>query len=195
MSAPAIAIYSGSLKNFSWKKTTFYYNVKDQPTFQKNWKLGKSEKAVPWCYGESYTNDYKTNIQRFKNLANWALDCIGKHQTDVDRCTIYIEDYALGAKGRTFEIAENTGILKYLLEHVRYRYSLISPTVVKKFATGKGNSDKSKMYEAWTKDTEFDLWKEFTPGRKTLSSPVTDIVDAYFLVKMAVTLDNREEMY
>ena len=51
------------------------------------------------------------------------------------------------------------------------------------------------MYEAWTKDTEFDLWKEFTPGRKTLSSPVTDIVDAYFLVKMAVTLDNREEMY
>lgn len=187
MSSPAIAIYSGSKKNFDWKKVTFYYNIKDQPSFQKKWKRSGRDSEV-WCHGESYTNDYRSNIERFKNLGNWALDCIGRHQTDVDKCTIYIEDYALGAKGRTFEIAENTGILKYMLEYVKYRYSVVSPTAVKKFATQKGNSDKSKMYDAWMKDTKssYDLWKEFTPGRKNLSSPVTDIVDSYFLVKMAV---------
>ncbi len=184
MSAPAIAIYSGSSKSFHWKKVLFYYNVKDQPSFDRNWKR-KGEKTF-WCTGKSYTNEYRSNIERFKNLGNWALDCIGAHETDVSRCVIYIEDYALGAKGRTFEIAENTGILKYMLEYVKYRYSVVSPTAVKKFATQKGNSDKSKMYEAWMSDTNFDIWKEFTPGRKNLSSPVTDIVDSYFLLKMAV---------
>lgn len=180
LSSPALAIYQGSAKNFSWKKVIFYYFMKDQPSFKKDWK--KNGKV--WCVGNSYECDYRTNIERFSRIGNWVLDCIGIHQTDVEKCRIVIEDYALGAKGRTFEIAENTGILKYKLETTRYKYEVASPTAIKKFATGKGNSDKEKMYDAWLAETEnFDLWKQMIPNRQKISSPITDIVDSYFILK------------
>ena len=52
---------------------------------------------------------------------------------------------------------------------------------VKKNATGKGNSDKLKMYEQFVKDTNVDLVKEFDQTK--LNNPVTDIVDSYYIAK------------
>lgn len=185
MSAPAVAIYRGSSKNFNWKKVTFFYYMKDQPNFKKNWE---TKKGKVWCHGDSYSSDYKTNTERFSRIGNWVIDCISIFETDTSMCSIMMEDYALGAKGKVFEIAENMGILKYKLQIIGHRYSVVAPTTVKKFATGKGNSDKLKMYDAWKQETDnFDLWNMMTPNRTSISSPVTDIVDSYFLLKMAVT--------
>ena len=36
-------------------------------------------------------------------------------------------------------------------------YETMVPSVVKKGATGKGNADKDKMYEAFCKDTKTNL--------------------------------------
>jgi Holliday junction resolvasome RuvABC endonuclease subunit len=55
------------------------------------------------------------------------------------------------------------------------------PSVIKKFATGKGNADKQKMYEQFTKDTNTNLMKAF--DIPTLNNPITDIVDAYYIAK------------
>ena len=77
-------------------------------------------------------------------------------------------------------IAENGGILKYRLQK-RFTCKTIVPSVVKKLATGKGNADKQKMYEAFTKTQGVDLMKAF--DQQTLNNPITDIVDSYFIMR------------
>ena len=64
-------------------------------------------------------------------------------------------------------------------------YSTISPSEVKKFATGKGNANKEVMYEAFTDTYKYYQLKDIL-GQDTLDSPVTDIVDAYYICKAGV---------
>ena len=57
---------------------------------------------------------------------------------------------------------------------------IVQPTVIKKYATGKGNSNKEAMLEAWkTEPGTFDLVQE-------TGNPASDIVDSYFLCKYGV---------
>ena len=60
-------------------------------------------------------------------------------------------------------------------------YETVVPSVVKKFATGKGNADKEKMYDQFYVDTGVNLMEVFE--QNTLSNPVTDIVDSYYIAK------------
>ena len=57
------------------------------------------------------------------------------------------------------------------------------PTVVKKFATERGNATKEMMYEQFSKETKVDLMNLVTPDKTKLTNPVTDIVDAYYICK------------
>src|ERR1039458_47355 len=93
-----------------------------------------------------------------------------------------IEDYSFGSKGRVFNLAENMGLLKYKFWKYDMKFDLVPPTVLKKFATGKGNAKKEDMYENFVKETGVDLQEKLFPGRK-LGNPVTDIVDSYYLMK------------
>ena len=94
----------------------------------------------------------------------------------------FMEGYSFGSKGRAlFQIAENGGILKYRLQEKYGQIEVIPPANIKKFATGKGNADKEKMYEQFKKDTNIDLMKAL--DQETLASPVTDIVDAYYIAQ------------
>lgn len=188
MSSPAIAIYRGAPKKFHWKKVEFHYFTKTE-SLAKDWFLPGSKEDV-WCRGYTTNHTPINNEMRFMTLARWALLVIAgpiPNQAPQPEVTwIGLEDYAMGAKGRVFEIAENTGCLKQLLRAADYSFDLVAPTALKKFATGKGNADKDKMYAQWMEETGFDIWKEMTPGRGKISSPITDIVDAYFLLKKTV---------
>jgi hypothetical protein len=55
--------------------------------------------------------------------------------------------------------------------------------LVKKQATGKGNADKSMMVESFRQETKIDLLAAMTPNRASVGSPVTDIVDSYFVCR------------
>jgi Holliday junction resolvasome RuvABC endonuclease subunit len=105
---------------------------------------------------------------------------------------IMIEDYSFGSKGRVFNLAENCGILKYMLYKNGYRFFTVPPTVVKKFATGKGNATKEKMYETFVRDTFVDLHSIISPTTK-LGSPTTDIVDAWYLARYMIELNSKKE--
>jgi Holliday junction resolvasome RuvABC endonuclease subunit len=96
---------------------------------------------------------------------------------------ILIEDYSMGSKGKVFHIAENTEVLQYNLYLAGKEYHKIPPTSLKKWATGKGNSDKEKMYEKFLEIEGVDLKAMF--GLKKADSPLSDIVDSYFLAKYA----------
>jgi hypothetical protein len=64
----------------------------------------------------------------------------------------------------------------------------VEPSKSKKHATGKGNADKALMYETFSKETNTDLLLSF--GQKTLSNPITDIVDSYYILKYLVNNKN-----
>ena len=53
----------------------------------------------------------------------------------------------------------------------------------KKIATGKGNADKTKMYEAFLKETKVPLKDIISPNKKEIGNPVSDLVDAFYICK------------
>jgi len=85
-------------------------------------------------------------------------------------------------------MAKNTGLLKHKMWKNKLKFQTYPPTVIKKFATGKGNSNKDQMYEAFVDEllTPTDLKEQLTPKAKKVTSPISDIVDAYFIAKCGV---------
>ena len=72
--------------------------------------------------------------------------------------------------------------MKHFLWEAGHSFTTVPPTVIKKFATGKGNADKAKMYEAFVRETNLNVIQYYSKTGK-LDSPVTDMVDAYYIAK------------
>ena len=100
---------------------------------------------------------------------------------------MFLEGYAFAtsAQAGVRSIAENTGLLKHKMWKNKIPFKTYPPTVIKKFATGKGNSNKELMYEAFVDEllTPIDLKELLTPKAKKVISPISDIVDSYFITK------------
>ena len=168
MVSPGITLHPISA-DFNWKQCSFYY-----------FGPQLASKNSPFFFG--FPNiKYKSPEDRFYKLSTWAMDIIPPDST------VFMEGYAYNARGKTFEIGENTGLLKHMLWKNDIRFSIISPTELKRFATGKGNAKKEDMLAAFINDTHFDIHDHVTPKKKRGTSPVSDIIDSYFLCKMALT--------
>ena len=140
-----------------------------------------ADKIAPNITGESF-QEYQQDVDRFDSISDWALNlCIGA-------ADIAVEGYSFGSKGRVFNLAENMGILKHKLYKLAIPVTIIEPSRVKKCATGKGNADKQAMYEAFTKETKTNLLSVF--DQKTLSNPVTDVIDSYYILKAMIQSKN-----
>jgi len=100
-----------------------------------------------------------------------------------------IEDYSFGSKGRVFNLAENCGLLKHKLYTGGYKFSTVAPTVIKKFATGKGNANKEVMYESFLRETGLNLNAVLSPRSTKIGSPVNDIVDAWYIANYIKEVD------
>ena len=124
--------------------------------------------------------EWDTEEQRHDLLTDWTMSII-------QGCEVFIEGYAFATSGKSHvrSVAENTGLLKYKMYKANQSFTSIPPTVIKKYATGKGNANKEVMYEAFTAEllTPSDLQERLRPNSKKLSNPVTDLVDAYFIAK------------
>lgn len=119
---------------------------------------------------------YACAEERHDQISDWAVSL-------VRGCGIvWIEDYAMGAKGKVFHLGENAGLLKWKLWREGIPFALIAPTALKKFATGKGNADKQVMHSAFFDRTGIDLSERF--GGK-IANPVSDLVDSMWLAWMA----------
>lgn len=164
---PCVCVFDGTEDDkFNIKRCAFYYltSVKKQAkVFGTN------------IYGELF-EEYNSESERFGSIADWAVD-------KVSGCDhIGLEGYAFGASGRAlFQIAENCGLLKYKLYELAKPVEVIPPTVVKKFATGKGNASKQEMVDMFHTKTTVDLMQLVTPDKKTVGNPITDIADSYFI--------------
>lgn len=118
--------------------------------------------------------------ERFDFLSSQFVSWIMAH-TIGNEVVVYVEDYAFNARGKVFHIGENTGLLKHKLWKNGIECRVVPPTVVKKFATGRGNADKVAMYLAFMKKTGVDLKKEFKTKMAGVGSPFGDLADAYFI--------------
>lgn len=164
ITCPCLCLYD-ERKPFKFDNCFFYYLTNTKKY---------ADKILPNITGESF-QEYVADTDRFDSISDWAINlCIGASD-------VAIEGYSYGSKGRVFHLAENMGIFKHKLYKAGVPLTVVEPSKSKKLATGKGNADKQAMYDAFSKETKTDLLLSFE--QKTLSNPVTDIVDSYFILK------------
>ncbi len=127
---------------------------------------------------------YKHDTERFDKISDVFIPILKAN--NIQHCVV--EGYSFGSKGKYFNIAENTGILKHKLFKNDISFSDVPPTTMKKFAVGKGNAQKSLLYEVWLKKTSVNLFDLFgiRENLKDPPSPVNDVVDSWFLMRYAM---------
>lgn len=135
--------------------------------------------------------EYGNNVERFCGISEFYRDII-KTLPGVD--VIGLEDYAFAAAGRVFHIAENTFALKEMLwKDFHLSPSLIAPSAAKRFATGKGNAKKEQMYDAFLEKTKKDLAKTIGWDKTKVDSPLSDIIDSFFICGTAINEKKNTE--
>lgn len=97
----------------------------------------------------------------------------------------------MGSTGRVFNIAENAGLLKHYLWKRKYTYNIIPPTVIKKFATGKGNANKQLLQDTFELETGYFIKNKLSMTEKQ-NNPSSDIIDSYYICKFGI---NEEKEY
>jgi len=165
MNSPAVCVFdlkNGILEDFS-SFSIFYTDDRKSSVFD-----------FPNIHHIPLQHQKSSPEKRFDWLSSWVLKNVPL------QAVIFLEGYSMGSKGNVFHIGENTGVLKYKLAAASMPINLVPPTVLKKYAYGKGNADKNKMYEAFLSKTKINLFGQKKCPSK-IGSPYSDIVDAYFL--------------
>ena len=179
LSSPGVCVNT-SEGEFKYEDCTFYFltnTKKYNTTFKEKIAFGTSAVEFVGSPHQLYTSE----PERYSQIADWVIDIIKSYVFWQEQPTIQIEDYSYGSTGRVFHIAENLGLLKYKLKmECGWDYTLLPPSVIKKFATDKGNANKDLMLDAFEKDTGTNLAQVFDTTSK---SPVSDVADAYFICK------------
>lgn len=167
MTTPAMCIFDDAQGEFKFENCRFYYLTQSK-------KYETEFKNVSGHYFE-YTNE----IQRYDIISSFFVDRILEREPGVK---VFMEDYSMGSKGRVFHIAENTGVLKYRFFQFHIPFTTVPPTVIKKFATGKGNADKARMQEVFESESTIRLKEELNMTEKQWN-PSSDIIDSYYICK------------
>ena len=167
ITCPCLCLYD-ERKPFKFDNCFFYYLTNTKKY---------ADKILPNITGENF-QEYVQDVDRFDTISDWAINlCIGASD-------VAVEGYSYGSKGKVFNLAENMGIFKHKLYKAAVPLTIIEPSKAKKMATGKGNADKALMYESFSKETNTNLLLAF--DQKTLSNPVTDIVDSFYILKALI---------
>ena len=177
MNSPSICIHDGS----EWSATngTFYY------LSQKSKLVMTTDQLKGTLYKE-----YKSQQERFDNLSCWALTIMN----DKGVRNAGLEGYSYGSSGsRLFEIGENTGLLKFKMWSHDINFEVYAPTSIKKFACGKGNAGKDKMWDAFIEETGLNIFHLLGQEVGKNWNPVSDMVDAYYMCKYRFENDSRKD--
>lgn len=166
ITGPAACVWDDS-EPFGFPTCRFHFL-----TSRKKW----ATRIAPNIHGTLFPEVRGTDERRFDWISDWAMECAS------GATVAAIEGYAFGARGRVFNLAENTGLLKHKLHRAGIPIHVVEPTKVKKIGSGMGNASKERMCDAFTAETGIDM-KALFGQSGDLGSPVTDVVDAYFVAK------------
>lgn len=97
-----------------------------------------------------------------------------------------LEDYAFNASGQITKLAESVGSLIVLFYEKYTKIRKYNISIIKIFATSKGNSDKISMekYYDLYKEEKFNLSYLPMVHEKKSNNPKDNIIDAYYIMKM-----------
>ena len=174
LTSPAICVWKGTDDNrqFNFNMCNVYYLETAQ-------RLKRPQHEILNLHTEIYP-EWETEEQRHDLLSDWAMSIISG-------CQVFIEGYAFATSGKSHvrSVAENSGLLKHKMYKAHQTFTSIPPSVIKKYATGKGNANKDLMYDAFSKEcvVPVDLQKTLRPKSTKLTNPTTDIVDSYWICK------------
>lgn len=164
LTSPCVCI--GDPNNFKFETCKFYYLTDSK----------KLDVDIDNIRGDLHL-DYSCDEQRYGNITNWAMSLLEEGDK------VFIEGYSMGSTGRVFNIAENCGLLKHYLWKWKYEFNVIPPTVIKKFATGKGNANKELLQTAFENETGYSVKKKLGLTDKQWN-PSSDIIDSYYICKL-----------
>lgn len=167
LTSPSICVIDADIWQFD--KCEFYYIVKKEKNVVTDGRQ---------FFGTVYP-EYLCDAHRYDNLTNWSLDILMDSHVE----KVFMEGYAFNAVGRIFQIAENTGMLKHSMWKNKIPYDVFPPSLIKKFATTKGNANKEAMYESFLEETGIDIRKKLDIRSEKQWNPLSDIVDAYYIAK------------
>ena len=176
LTSPAICVYKEENGgHFDFDRCVFHYLSNNEKQQQLAARTGLKNLRV-----DSYP-EWQSEEERHEKLATWAYNIVQGCEE------VFLEGYAFATsvQAGVRSMAENTGLLKHKMWKNKLKFQTYPPTVIKKFATGKGNSNKEKMYEAFVDEllTPTDLKERLTPKAKKIINPISDIVDSYFIAK------------
>jgi Holliday junction resolvasome RuvABC endonuclease subunit len=168
MTCPAVCVLSPTHTAFCFANDRKYKTLPDDVTH-----MVTSNDTLP-------TTRYS---ELGRQVVDWIVSVTGSD------LAVGLEDYAFAAKGRVFHIGENTAHLKLALLTAGILWQEIPPTVIKKFATGKGNADKKVMtaafLEAYPNAVQWIpvFFPKRTATTDTAKSPLADLADAYWIAR------------
>lgn len=129
------------------------------------------------------TNDFKTQYDKFNFMNN-------KIQDFIEDCEyLAIENYAFGATGQIFSLAEFEGNVKINAYNNLKKLRIYDITSIKKYATGSGISDKISMYNSFvTEQCIKPILNSFGPVNKSSGiATYSDIIDAFWIARFLQT--------
>ena len=176
LTSPAICVYKDENDgHFDFDKCVVHYLSYNERQQQLATGSGLDNlKAEPYP-------EWQSEEERHEKLATWAYNLVQGCEE------VFLEGYAFATsvQAGVRSIAENTGLLKHKMWKNKITFKTYPPTVIKKFATGKGNANKELMYEAFKYEllTPNDLKEQLTPRAMKITNPISDIVDSYFIAK------------
>ena len=176
LTSPAICVYKDENDgHFDFDKCVVHYLSNNERQQQLATGSGLDNlKAEPYP-------EWQSEEERHEKLSTCAYNLVQGCEE------VFLEGYAFATsvQAGVRSIAENTGLLKHKMWKNKITFKTYPPTVIKKFATGKGNANKELMYEAFKYEllTPNDLKEQLTPRAMKITNPISDIVDSYFIAK------------
>lgn len=151
--------------------------------------LAQKKKDIGMFFGNVTGYEYpewNTQEERLDKISDWAMSVVKVAKY------AFIEEYAFAAKGKVFNIGENTGLLKHKLYKSGISYETVPIKSIKLMATGKGGAKKPDMYHAFKADTGNGL---DDLGTQIDKSPIADVCDSYWVAKcgMDIVMSERDK--
>lgn len=174
LSCPALCLYQYNIKPLTPKNCLWYVN--QEHVTKKEEKFRTENQLSNVFFSERFVTC--SAQERYFYLADWAMSILMEYNVKF----VVLENYALAGKGRVFDIAESTGLLKHVLYKNNIEIEKIEPTVSKVYFAGKGNAKKADMIQRFNNLEQTNLAQQLGYDIDFTGSPVSDIVDSFALI-------------